>query len=78
MNVKYDDRKPARPRTYTPPPYPPTPYQLPPHPYYAPPRPYYPPAPAPPTGSSVGASEPQQGQKPCNVLVRELWIGGIP
>jgi len=28
--------------------------------------------------NSAGLSEKIIGQKPCNILVRELWLGGIP
>lgn len=30
------------------------------------------------SNNPVSSSEKVVGQKPCNILVRELWLGGIP
>jgi hypothetical protein len=83
MNVKYDlDRKRfGMNKMY---PNPPMPYQRPnmPYPNYAPIQQ------RPPfqnyntqnlqSNNPISTSEKVVGQKPCNILVRELWLGGIP
>ena len=31
-----------------------------------------------PMNNPISSSEKVVGKKPCNILVRELWLGGIP
>lgn len=70
MNVKYDlDRKR----------FPPKPFQAPGYQNYPSyPRPYPNYLPQNPPMNQVPNSEQIVGNKPCNILVRELWLGGIP
>lgn len=79
MNVKFDDkRKFQNNRPYQPPQYPPAQHPFPPfnhHPMHRQFNPY------PPNSNHPSESLPSEkilGEKPCNILVRELWLGGIP
>lgn len=78
MNVKFDDkRKFQNNRPYQPSQYPPAQHPFPPfnhHPMHRQFNPY------PPNNNHPESlpSEKILGEKPCNILVRELWLGGIP
>ena len=80
MNVKFDNDRKKVTKTY---PHQNMGYQPPPMPYHYPPMmpypPYMPPHMVPHQQSFTSdQGDKKVGEKPCNILVRELWIGGIP